>query len=292
MTTALQTMRLPVLANSLEGYLRSISQIPMLTQAQEQSLAQQFYEEQNVDAARQLVLAHLRFVARIAKSYQGYGLPLADLIQEGNIGLMKAVQRFNPFIGVRLVTFAVHWIKAEIHEFIIRNWRMVKIATTKAQRKLFFNLRQLKNAKNCLTWFTPDEIQDVAATLKVSPEEVVRMEARLSASDVAFDLPSEMHDDEHIYAPAQYLEDPQANPEHALVALNSDDHAKAHLSQAFESLDERTRDILTKRWLAEPKATLQELAAQYQVSAERIRQLEKNAFAKLKIALDVAEVTA
>lgn len=280
MNTNLQTIEMFPSIGSIEAYISAVNQIPMLSADEEQTLAQRFYKDSDLQAARALVVAHLRYVVRVAKSYSGYGLPQADLIQEGNIGLMKAVKRFNPDIGVRLVTFAVHWIKSEIHEFVIRNWRIVKIATTKAQRKLFFNLRQ---AKKSLHWLTHDEVHAVAKDLGVKPSDVREMEQRLSAQDVALLMfPSETNDD-HYYplVPVGSLEDQRYAPE-----VQLENHAEVaegqKLHKALATLDERSQDILQRRWLADDKATLQELANKYQVSAERIRQLEQNAIKRLK----------
>lgn len=267
---------------SLDAYIQQVNQIPLLTLEQEQEFSKNFRENNDIDAARQLVLAHLRYVVRVARGYIGYGLPLGDLIQEGNIGLMKAVKRFDPGVGVRLVSFAVHWIKAEIHEFIIKNWRIVKIATTKAQRKLFFNLRSMKKR---LGWFNEEEVAAVASDLGVSKAEVERMEMRLNAMDVSFDL-SDHDDEETAYrVPANILEDKSADPALLLESSNTSEHDLQGLTQALDALDDRSRDILQRRWLADDKATLQELAAEYQVSAERIRQLEQNAMKKLKQAI-------
>ena len=241
-----------------------------------------FYE-QDVDAARQLVLSHLRFVVHVARGYSGYGLAQGDLIQEGNLGLMKAVKRFDPTYGVRLVSFAVHWIKAEIHEFILRNWRIVRVATTKAQRKLFFNLRGYKKR---LGWMTPDEVRAVASDLGVDTEEVLRMESRLSAHDMCFD--GEDDDDESPLAPAQFLEDDSLDPARLVADEDFSDNSTAGLSEAMTALDARSRDILQRRWLNDDKATLHELAAEYQVSAERIRQIEQNAMRKLRRSLEAA----
>nr|WP_305885106.1 RNA polymerase sigma factor RpoH [Pleionea sp. CnH1-48] len=274
-------MALAVPQGSIEAYVQAVNAVSVLSAEEENTLARRFQEQGDLDAARQLVLSHLRFVVHIARSYNGYGLPQADLIQEGNVGLMKAVKRFNPDVGVRLVSFAVHWIKAEIHEFVLRNWRIVKVATTKAQRKLFFNLR---GAKQRLGWFTNDEVEAVAKDLGVSTEEVRRMEGRLNARDAAFDAPND-DDDSAAFAPAQYLEDTSADPALVLEQDNWQNHHEAKLLRALEALDERSRDILQCRWLDDNKTTLQELADKYQVSAERIRQLEKNAIKKLKEAI-------
>ena len=266
----------------LNAYVSVVNSIPILSLEEEQALAARFYYEKDLDAARGLVLAHLRFVVHLARSYSGYGLPLGDLIQEGNVGLMKAVKRFNPEKGVRLVSFAVHWIKAEMHEFILRNWRIVKTATTKAQRKLFFNLR---SAKSRLGWLTKAETESVARDLGVSTEEVSRMESRLSTSDVAYDGFTDDDSGEIGFHPADYLFDPNNNPEAEVVEADFDAAWSDDLAEAMGNLDARSRDILNRRWLAESKATLHELAAEYGVSAERIRQLEANAMKKLRAAL-------
>ena len=266
----------------LNAYVSVVNSIPILSLEEEQALAARFYYEKDLDAARGLVLAHLRFVVHLARSYSGYGLPLGDLIQEGNVGLMKAVKRFNPEKGVRLVSFAVHWIKAEMHEFILRNWRIVKTATTKAQRKLFFNLR---SAKSRLGWLTKAETESVARDLGVSTEEVSRMESRLSTTDVAYDGFTDDDSGEIGFHPADYLFDPNNNPEAEVVEADFDAAWSDDLAEAMGNLDARSRDILNRRWLAESKATLHELAAEYGVSAERIRQLEANAMKKLRAAL-------
>lgn len=263
---------------SIGAYVQSVNQFSMLSAEEEKELAERLFNNGDLDAARKLVMSHLRFVAYIAKSYAGYGLPQADLIQEGNIGLMKAVKRFDPSIGVRLASFAVHWIKAEIHEYVIRNWRVVKIATTKAQRKLFFNLRK---AKKRLGWFSEDEVQTVAENLNVSTKDVLEMESRLNGQDQAFDL-SGSDDDEGSFAPVQYLEDKSADVAVAVESENSQSHLKNKLYASLSQLDERSQDIISSRWLSEPKATLQDLASRYNVSAERVRQLEANAINKLK----------
>ena len=266
----------------LNAYVSVVNSLPILTLKEEQELARRFYYESDLDAARSLVLSHLRFVVYLARSYSGYGLPLGDLIQEGNVGLMKAVKRFDPERGVRLVSFAVHWIKAEMHEFILRNWRIVKTATTKAQRKLFFNLR---SAKSRLGWLTKDETESVAHDLGVSPEEVNRMEGRLWASDVPFDAPAGDDSEEYSAHPADYMSDPDQNPESLVADKDFDAAWQADLVHAMGDLDERSREILQRRWLNNSKATLHELAAEYGVSAERIRQLEANAMKKLRPAL-------
>lgn len=275
----LQTVDLALPIGSLESYIHWVNRIPMLNAEEEQQLARRFREQGDLEAARQLVLSNLRFVVRVAKGYMGYGLPQADLIQEGNIGLMKAVKRFDPSVGVRLISFAVHWIKAEIHEFVLRNWRIVKIATTKAQRKLFFNLRK---ASKRFTWFTDKEVKNVANDLNVSPREVRTMEARLNSVDESFDGPVYSDDDFSYSAPANYLEDNRTDPARMLEEQNFSENREENLKSALATLDERGRDILNQRWLADKKATLHELAAKYNVSAERIRQLEKQAMNKLK----------
>lgn len=267
---------------NLAAYVQAVSSIPLLTAEREKELAEELYYNDNLEAARQLVMSHLRFVVHIARSYSGYGLAEADLIQEGNVGLMKAVKRFNPEKGVRLVSFAVHWIKAEMHEFILRNWRIVKVATTKAQRKLFFNLR---GAKKSLAWLSAEEAQAVANDLGVDIAEVQRMEGRLSSRDVAFDSPLDQDDDDAWQAPQYYLEDQRSDPALAVESDDWQENSEEQLYVALAALDERSRDILSRRWLADEKATLHELAAKYDVSAERIRQLEQNAMKKLRAAI-------
>ncbi|MEJ2214088.1 MAG: RNA polymerase sigma factor RpoH [Gammaproteobacteria bacterium] len=267
---------------SIESYISAAYQVPMLSAEEEHDLAMRFKEKQDLAAAQRLILSHIRFVIKIARGYQGYGLPQQDLIQEGTVGLMKAVRRFDPSVGVRLVSFAVHWIKAEMHEFILRNWRIVKIATTKAQRKLFFNLR---SSKKRLGWFSQDEINSVAEDLGVKPQTVVEMEARLNNSDVAFDLSDDNDDDSVATAPATYLADMRMEPESTLEKADFDADNLNRLQSAMKTLDERSMDIIQTRWLNENKATLHELAAKYDVSAERIRQIEKNAMNKLKTSM-------
>ncbi|TCO75300.1 RNA polymerase sigma factor RpoH [Chromatocurvus halotolerans] len=279
MTMTIQPIDQLVPGANLAAYVQAIGRIPILTVDREQELARQLYFDNDVQAARELVMSHLRFVVHIARSYRGYGLAEADLIQEGNVGLMKAVKRFNPDKGVRLVSFAVHWIKAEIHEFILRNWRIVKVATTKAQRKLFFNLR---SAKKGLAWLSADEAQAVAADLGVNVQEVQRMEGRLSNRDLAFDAPADSDDDNVWQSPQYYLEDHSGDPAQAVESENWQQSSEDGLYLALEELDARSRDILARRWLAENKATLHELAAEYGVSAERIRQLEQAAMKKLR----------
>jgi len=263
---------------SFDAYVDRVSRIPILSREEESELARRLKGEGDLDAARALVLAHLRFVVHIARGYSGYGLPVGDLVQEGNVGLMKAVKRFDPDVGVRLVSFAVHWIRAEIHEYVLRNWRLVKVATTKAQRKLFFNLRKLK--KN-LGWLSDAETRAVASDLGVSPEEVTEMEKRLSSRDLSFD-PVPESDDEEAYTPAMYLPAPDADPAVAVEREEWDDSTSRRMSDALTALDERSRDILESRWMVEEKATLHELAERYGVSAERIRQIEANAIRKLR----------
>ena len=275
-------MALAVPTGSIDGYISTVSAIPVLSVEEEQDLAHRYHDHNDLEAARQLVMAHLRFVVHIARSYSGYGLPQADLIQEGNIGLMKAVKRFDPSVGVRLVSFAVHWIKAEIHEYVLRNWRIVKVATTKAQRKLFFNLR---SKKKTLNWLNNDEINAVAQDLGVSEEEVRRMEGRLNAHDASFDAPHASDDDDAVYAPVHYLESPNSDPAVAIEQEDWQDQREVRLLSAMKTLDERSQDILQQRWLGDQKATLHDLADKYGVSAERIRQLEKNAMNKIKNAI-------
>jgi RNA polymerase sigma-32 factor len=263
---------------SLDAYLERVSRIPVLTREQEHDLAVSFRRDNDLDAARELVLSHLRFVVHIARGYSGYGLPIGDLIQEGNVGLMKAVKRFDPDMNVRLVSFAVHWIRAEIHEYVLRNWRLVKIATTKAQRKLFFNLRRLK--KN-LAWLSADETRAVARDLGVTPAEVTEMEQRLAARDMSFD-PTPEADEDEVFSPAAYLPAPDANPADEVEAEEWESDSADRLAAALGRLDDRSRDILQRRWMTEEKATLHELADKYGVSAERIRQIESNALGKLR----------
>ena len=272
----------------LEAYMRTINNIPILSDQEESLLAERLYQHQDVEAARLLVLSHLRFVVHIARSYMGYGLPLADLIQEGNLGLMKAVKRFDPRVGVRLVSFAVHWIKAEIHEFVLKNWRIVKIATTKAQRKLFFNLR---SAKKSLHWLTDKEAVDIATTLNVSSKTVKEMENRLSMQDEVFDRPeTEQENGIHEYhIPANYLSGDHDNPELLVEQEYAENLSHRRLSLAMKSLDARSKAILVQRWLSEKKATLHELAEQFKVSPERIRQIEASAMKKLQHHIVAAE---
>ena len=275
------SMALAVPHGNINAYMATVSGIPILTAEEERELAEKLHHEDDLDAARTLVLSHLRFVVHIAKGYSGYGLPEADIIQEGNVGLMKAVKRFDPSFGVRLISFAVHWIKAEIHEYVLKNWRIVKVATTKSQRKLFFNLR---SAKSRLGWFNNGEVDAVAKDLGVSPEEVRRMEGRLHAHDAAFD-PAGVDDDENAFAPAQYLQAEAADPAEINEQANWQDHHQQRLAQAIAKLDERSQDILRLRWLSEDKQTLQQVADKYEISAERVRQLENNAIKKLKLSM-------
>ena len=275
--TSLQVNGPIVPGRDLTAYIASVNSIAVLTPEQEKELANQYYYEDNVDAARQLVLAHLRFVVHLAKSYSGYGLSQADLIQEGNVGLMKAVKRFNPEVGVRLVSFAVHWIKAEMHEFILRNWRIVKIATTKAQRKLFFNLR---SSKKSLGWLSNDEAEAMAVDLGVDAKVVRQMEGRMSNYDMAFDADTDADDDVAYRSPAYYLQDASSDMAASIEAEEWEESKNDSLYLAMDGLDDRSKDIIKSRWLSDEKATLHELAAKYQVSAERIRQLEKNAMVK------------
>jgi RNA polymerase sigma-32 factor len=279
-TNALVANNLPILGSvgSLDSYIGTVNRIPMLLVEDEQELARRFREAGDLEAARQLVMSHLRFVVHVARGYAGYGLGISDLIQEGNIGLMKAVKRFDPEMGVRLVSFAVHWIRAEIHEFILRNWRIVKVATTKAQRKLFFNLRR---AKTRLGWMNAQEVQAVAKDLGVDPATVVEMEARLQGQDVAFDAPAN-DDTDARPAPIAFLVDQASNPYETLETEDVGERQLDFLLEGLEKLDPRSRDIVNRRWLAEPKATLQELADEYKVSAERIRQIEAAAFKKMR----------
>ena len=284
MTKEMHTLAIAPLGN-LESYIRAANTWPMLTAEEEKALAERLHYQGDLDAAKTLILSHLRFVVHIARNYAGYGLPQADLIQEGNIGLMKAVRRFNPEVGVRLVSFAVHWIKAEIHEYVLRNWRIVKVATTKAQRKLFFNLRKTKQR---LGWFNQDEVEMVARELGVSSKDVREMESRMAAQDMTFDLTSEDESGEgKSMAPVLYLQDKTSDFADGIEEDNWEMHAADKLSDALQGLDERSQHIIRARWLDdENKITLQELADKYGVSAERVRQLEKNAMKKLRVAIE------
>ena len=270
----------PSALGSLDAYIGAVHQIPVLSVEDEQALARRFREQDDLDAARELVHSHLRFVVHVARGYNGYGLPLGDLIQEGNIGLMKAVKRFDPAVGVRLVSFAVHWIRAEMHEYILKNWRIVKVATTKAQRKLFFNLRK---SKTRLGWLNADEVRAVAEDLNVSEREVLEMESRLSGRDIGFDAPASDDEDHAPPSPAAYLRTSDEDPSEAYERMDSEDHQLQLLREGLGRLDERSRDIIRRRWLDDDnKVTLQELADEYGVSAERIRQVEANALKKMK----------
>ena len=280
MGTQLQPSQLNSPGKDIESYLSSVHSIPILSKEEEQELALRLYEEDDLDAARQLVIHHLRFVVHIARSYQGYGLPLGDIIQEGNVGLMKAVDKYDPHRGVKVVSFAVHWIKAEIHEYILKNWRLVKIATTKAQRKLFFNLRSKKKS---LDWLTKEEAEKIASDLNVEVKDVLHMENRLSSNDSSFDAPTPTGDDDEIMAPAQYLEDKRYDPEVIVASEQADQVNKEELIAALKMLDDRSKDILQRRYLSDDKATLHDLADEYKVSAERIRQIENSALKKIKI---------
>lgn len=268
----------PAGTGSLDEYMQEVNRIPILTLEQEQSLARRYRDEEDLDAARRLVMSHLRFVVHVARGYSGYGLQVADLIQEGNIGLMKAVKRFDPDRGVRLVSFAVHWIRAEIHEFVLRNWRIVKVATTKAQRKLFFNLRRQKKS---LGWLNQDEVNAVAEHLDVKPEVVMEMESRLSGRDIGFDMSSD-DDDSSYVAPEAWLQGISAAPDEVAEAEDWEQHHHNLLFDGIENLDDRSRDIIQSRWLMDPRTTLQTLADKYDISAERVRQLEAAALKKLK----------
>lgn len=279
MGTSLQPIDVLAPGQNLNAYIQTVNSFSVLSAEEEKKLAEDLFYHEDLEAARRLVLAHLRFVVHIAKSYAGYGLSQADLIQEGNVGLMKAVKRFNPEKGVRLVSFAVHWIKAEMHEFILRNWRIVKVATTKAQRKLFFNLR---GQKKRLAWLTNDEAKAVAEDLNVDVKNVREMEGRLAAFDAGFDAGVDDDDDVAYQAPANYLEDKRYDPSVMLENADWTESSVSGLELAMEKLDDRSRDIIQKRWLNDDKSTLHDLAAQYGVSAERIRQLEKNAMKKVK----------
>lgn len=281
---------MPLAANltptgNIESYIHFANSVPMLTEAEEKQFAIKLRQNNDLQAAQRLIMPHLRFVIKIARGFSGYGLQLADLIQEGNIGLMKAVKRFNPDVGVRLVSFAVHWIKAEMHEFIIKNWRIVKVATTKAQRKLFFNLR---NSKKRLGWFSKEEVNSVADALNVKPSEVLEMEQRLNAYDEAFDAPESCDEQDHAFSPSQYLASPDESPEDAVSISQTDHNQLLSLQNGLKQLDIRSQDIVKSRWLSDKKVTLHELAAKHNVSAERVRQIETHAMALLKSHLTAA----
>jgi RNA polymerase sigma-32 factor len=264
---------------SFDAYVDAVSRIPVLSREEESELATRFRRDDDLDAARQLVLSHLRFVVHIARGYHGYGLPMGDLVQEGNVGLMKAVKRFDPAVGVRLVSFAVHWIRAEIHEYVLRNWRLVKVATTKAQRKLFFNLRKYKRR---LGWLSAEETQAVARDLGVSPSEVTEMERRLASRDLSYDPAPDADEEDESYSPSAYLPAPDADPAVAVERAEWDDDVTDKVAQAMSQLDARSQAVLRARWMTDQKATLHELADQFGVSAERIRQIEANAIKKLR----------
>lgn len=285
MNTHLQTLYQSLPINSTDAYIARLKQIPVLSAEEETALAERYYQHQDLVAAKKLIIANLRFVVHIAQTYMGYGLALADLIQEGNIGLMKAVKRFDPKVGVRLISFAVHWIKAEIQEFILRNWRIVKIATTKAQRKLFFNLRKMKTH---LGWFNQKEIEAVARDLGVKPETVREMESRLASNDMSLDISDDSSDSKSSSYPLidMHFEDNRYDPARLLEASNTTESSQDHLHKALAKLDEREQTIIRDRWLTEPKITLQELANRYQVSAERVRQLEQKAIKELRNAIE------
>ncbi len=285
MTTALipAIQNTPLSAGTLDSYIRQIHNIPVLSAEEERELALRLEHHNDLAAAQQLIMSNLRFVIKIARGYTGYGLPLNDLIQEGNIGLMKAVKRFSASHEVRLISYAVHWIKSEIHEYVLRNWRIVKIATTKPQRKLFFKLR---SSKKRLGWFTADEVKDVAETLGVKAETVLEMESRLSGGDVTFDPPTNDNDDEQHFTPAAYLSDDGMDPAHLLEHDDSRSQELGLMQHSLKTLDDRSQDIIQRRWLSDDKATLHELADEYQVSAERIRQIEKNALNKMRVAFE------
>ena len=284
MSEALVTSNLPIpsVVGSLDAYIGAVHRIPVLSAQEEHELAVRYRDEEDLEAARKLVMSHLRFVVHVARGYSGYGLQMGDLVQEGNIGLMKAVKRFDPDMGVRLVSFAVHWIRAEMHEFILRNWRIVKVATTKAQRKLFFNLRK---SKKRLGWLNAEEVRTVAKDLGVPEATVREMESRLSGRDIGFDAPTD-EDDDAPPAPVAYLEDHGADPYLSVADADEEADHLGTLERAMDKLDERTKDIIRRRWLAEDKATLQELADDYGISAERIRQLESNAMKKMRMVFE------
>lgn len=284
--TELQEMEALSPGGDLQAYINSVHSIGILTPEEERKLAEDLYYRNDLDAARKLVLAHLRFVIYIAKTYSGYGLPESDLIQEGNVGLMKAIRKFNPEMGVRLVSFAVHWVKAEMHEYVLKNWKIVKIATTKAQRKLFFNLRSKKKG---LGWLTEEEVEAMAKDLGVKPSEVREMEKRLSGIDMSFDPLSDSDDNEASFFPSQYLEDKEADPADIFEKESFDENNATLLYEAINQLDDRSRDILQDRWLADEKLTLHELAEKYDISAERVRQIEKNAMKKVKQSFSAEE---
>tara|TARA_Y100001970_G_scaffold288855_1_gene417408 strand:- start:80295 stop:81185 length:891 start_codon:yes stop_codon:yes gene_type:complete len=283
--TSLQQMDLLTPGKDLQAYINSVHNIGILSKEEELKLAEDLYYRDDLDAARKLILAHLRFVIYIAKRYSGYGLSEADLIQEGNIGLMKAIRKFNPEMGVRVVSFAVHWIKAEIHEYVLKNWKIVKVATTKAQRKLFFNLR---GKKTNIGWLTEEEIDTFSKDLGVKPEEVREMEKRLSGQDISFDPLEDEKDEDTPFSPSNYLQDEGANPLKIFETANLKKENNEQLYKALKQLDDRSRDILQDRWLSDEKLTLHELADKYNISAERVRQIEKNAMKKLKQSISIS----
>ena len=269
----LQPMDISSPGQNLESYLNSIQNIAILTPQEEKKLAEELYYNNDLEAARKLVMAHLRFVAHVARGYSGYGLPQADLIQEGNVGLMKAVRKFNPEVGVRLISFAIHWIKSEIHEYVLKNWKIVKVATTKAQRKLFFNLR---NKRKDLNWLSSDDVKMISAELGVDEKSVKEMESRMNSSDVSFDPPAEANDDQASYSPANYISDSSMDPAELVEKNDLEKHNNSELLSAISELDQRSKEILMDRWLSDMKPTLHELSDKYGVSAERIRQIEKS----------------
>ncbi len=277
----LSSLLVPV--GSFDSYVQTVSNIAVLTREEEAELATRYREDDDLQAAEKLVISHLRYVVYIARGYSGYGLPLGDLVQEGNVGLMKSVKRFDPAVGVRLVSFAVHWIRAEMHEFILKNWRIVKVATTKAQRKLFFNLRSMKKR---MGWFNQSEVNQVAKDLGVKPEVVVEMESRLSGADITFDAPVDDSDDNSFKSPAGYLPDLSNDPARHLEDQDTATFNRERLHRALSDLDERSQFILASRWLGDKKLTLQELADRYEISAERVRQLENNAMKKIRVAME------
>lgn len=284
MTTYNPSRQLPVAMEFGAGqdataYMNTVNKMPVLNAEEERALAERYRDEQDIDAARQLVMAHLRDVVKVARGFMGYGLPLTDLIQEGNIGLMKAVKRYDPDHGVRLVSYAVHWIKAEIYDYVLKNWRIVKVATTKAQRKLFFNLRK---SKHRLGWLSSEDVDNLSEDLNVDAGTVREMESRLSGSDVSFDMPADSDDDQFIASPEQYLSNEAADPAHIVAQQEYTEQRNQALSMAIRELDQRSRDIVTRRWLSEEKPTLHDLADEYGVSAERIRQIEKRAMERMK----------
>jgi len=289
MTTYNPTRQMPVamdlgVGQDAGAYMNTVNRMPVLNAEQERALAVRYREDQDIGAARELVMSHLRDVVKVARGFMGYGLPLTDLIQEGNIGLMKAVKRYDPEHGVRLVSYAVHWIKAEIYDYVLKNWRIVKVATTKAQRKLFFNLRK---SKKKLGWLSNDDVENLSSNLNVDVKTVREMESRLSGSDVSFDMPADTDDDNYSASPEQYLSNETSDPAYIVAQQEYTQQRNASLSQAIKGLDQRSRDIVTRRWLSDDKPTLHDLAAEYGVSAERIRQIEKRAMERMKDVITV-----